>query len=269
MKCSLRRVSDALHSRGVRFHPMREKPIRTEADERDRLAFAKKYAQKPARFWADSVHAYMDNKSFPVFLNSAGRSWAAKRAARGTYRAKGQGLAQGHVKPRSAQKVNFGKSVMMAVALSAKKVLMCHVVPGKWNASEAAKMYSKSLAPALQDMYPSKRRYQILEDNDPSGYKSKAAIQAKDECKIVPMGFPKRSPDINPLDYGFWSHVNRLLRKQESAFPASKRETRCQFIARVKRTVKRVPASVLTPLVKSMKRRCVALRNAKGKDFEE
>ena len=33
--------------------------------------------------------------------------------------------------------------------------------------------------------------------------------------------FPKRSPDLNPLDYGFWPMVNKCLRAQESKFPPS------------------------------------------------
>ena len=74
---------------------MREKPVRTEADDQDRLSFAKEYNAKQADFWAKSVHGYLDNKTFPVFLSHAGRAYAAKRAARGTYRARGQGLAQG------------------------------------------------------------------------------------------------------------------------------------------------------------------------------
>ena len=46
-------------------------------------------------FWSDKVHAYLDNKFFPVYLNRRGRDYAAKRAARGTFRSKGQGLAKG------------------------------------------------------------------------------------------------------------------------------------------------------------------------------
>ena len=81
--------------------------------------------------------------------------------------------------------------------------------------------------------------------------------------------FPKRSPDLNPLDYGFWSMVNKRLRAQESKFPPSKRESRAAFIKRLKRTIKRTPSVTLEPLVKSMKRRCAALKSAKGADFEE
>ena len=92
---------------------------------------------------------------------------------------------------------------------------------------------------------------------------------AKADNAIDVLSFPKRSPDLNPLDYGFWDCVNRRLRKQEAAFPSAKKETRAKFVARLKRTIQRVPEAVLTPLVKSMGRRCKALKLAKGHDFEE
>ena len=55
----------------------------------------------------------------------------------------------------------------------------------------------------------------------------------------------------------------------KSKFPPSKRESRAAFIKRLKRTIMRTPSATLEPLVKSMKRRCAALKAAKGADFEE
>ena len=57
--------------------------------------------------------------------------------------------------------------------------------------------------------------------------------------------------------------------ERESKFPPSKRESRAAFIKRLKRTIMRTPSATLEPLVKSMKRRCAALKAAKGADFEE
>ena len=102
LKCCQKTARRALHARGVRFHVMREKPVRTEADEADRLKFARTHSGKPLSYWTDQVDAYMDNKSFPAYLTGPARAYAAKRTARGTYRAKGQGLAKGHVKPKKS-----------------------------------------------------------------------------------------------------------------------------------------------------------------------
>ena len=46
-KCSDKLVLNALHSRCIRFHPMREKPVRTEDDEKEHMALAKLHGGKP------------------------------------------------------------------------------------------------------------------------------------------------------------------------------------------------------------------------------
>ena len=40
-----------------------------------------------------------------------------------------------------------------------------------------------------------------LEDNDPSGYQSTVAKAAKDSKKIVSFAIPKRSPDLDVMEY--------------------------------------------------------------------
>ena len=155
------------------------------------------------------------------------------------------------------------------MAISAKKVLSCHVVDGNWNGAKAAEMYTNALGPALREAYPAKKRFLLLEDNDPSGYKSTVAKDVKTGLNISTLDFPRRSPDLNPLDYGFWDCINRRLRRQEKRFRKGRKETRLELIARLRKTVLAVPETVLTPMVQSMKRRCIALEAAKGRDFEE
>ena len=270
LKCSNRTLLDALHSCGVYMHPLREKPVRTEEDEKDRLAFGSLHATKPIGYWTTKVDAYLDNKFFPVYLTGRTRDYAAKRVARGSYRSKGEGLSKGHVKPRKNLKYNTGApSMNISCAISASRVLMWHEVKGNWNAKAAAEMYSSKLAPALRRAYPGRRRFLVLEDNDPSGYKSKLALDAKTQEKIDGVEFPKRSPDLNPLDYGLWAEVNKRMRKQELRFKANRRETKAQYAARLRRTAMALPPSFLKALVSSMKRRCADLVAAGGGDFQE
>lgn len=264
------KVLDALHSRGIYLHPLREKPVRTEADEKARSDFADKYSKMPTSFWSEKIDAYLDNKYFPVYLTGRARTYAAKRVARGTFRERGGGLARGHVKPRKNLKMNFGaKSVLISAAISGAKVLMWHRIEGQWNAQAAERMYKNFLAPALRAAKPGKRQFLVLEDNDPSGYKSRRAVEAKAAEKLSVLELPCRSPDLNPLDYGFWSEVNRRMRLQERRFSAARRETEAQYVARLRRTATRLPKTYLTSLVQSMKRRCIALRDARGQDIEE
>ena len=168
-KCCNKVLLSALHARGIYVHPLREKPVRTEQDEIDRKSSGEKYTTKPLSFWETHVHAHLDNKFFPVYLTHRARTYAAKRAAKGTFRTRGDGFSKGHVKPRKTLKVNFGaRSVMISAAISGSKVLMWHRVKGQWNAAAACEMYERVLAPALQAQHPSKRRFCVLEDNDPA-----------------------------------------------------------------------------------------------------
>lgn len=184
-KCCNKVLLSALHARGIYMRPLREKPVRTEQNDIDRKSFGEKYATKPLSFWETHVHAHLDYKFFPVYLTHRARTCAAKRAAKGTFRARGDGLSKGHVKPRKTLKVNFGaRSVMISAAISGSKVLMWHRVKGQWNAKAACEMYERVLAPALQAQHPSKRRFCVLEDNDPAGLKANAAKATKQSSNI-------------------------------------------------------------------------------------
>ena len=54
----------------------------------------------------------------------------------------------------------------------------------------------------------------VLEDNDPYGFKSKKAKQAKKEVHIRAVPFPKYSPDLNPLDFHVWHAVEEKVIKK-------------------------------------------------------
>ena len=93
-------------------------------------------------------------------------------------------------------------------------------------------MYTHVIKPALKKRYPTKTQFTILEDNDPTGNRSKKGIAAKAVAKMDVLEIPKRSPDLNVLDYSIWSTVEGLLRKQERNMKDATKETREQFIRR-------------------------------------
>ena len=59
------------------------------------------------------------------------------------------------------------------------------------------------------------------------------------------------------------------MRNQEKKFPQNKKETRAEYLARLARTAKAIPAKNLTKLVENMKVRCDRCYKAKGGFFEE
>ena len=77
-----------------------------------------------------------------------------------------------------------------------------------WHGGVAAAMYKGPVSKALHKAYPSKRSFRVLEDNDPSGFKSSKGVKAKEEVKIAAFDIPKRSPDLNVCDYALWKEVN-------------------------------------------------------------
>ena len=269
LKCSTKTILAALHDRNVWFRAFREKPLLTEEDAEARMMFATARARKPLSFWTKTIDACLDETYFTPYLTPAARAFARKVRARGAFRGKKGGLAKGYVKPKKTLKHNFGRKFCVGVAISAKKVLACYVVKKNWCGAAAAELYSDHLAPALRKANPSKRKFILVEDNDPTGHKSGLGKDAKHAAHISCLPFPKHSPDLMPLDFGFWSSVNKRLRKQEAAFGAAYTETRRHFLGRLRRTILRTPPGCLAKLIGNMPLRCARLKKAAGWHMEE
>ena len=175
------------------------------------------------------------------------------------------------MKPKKGLSYNTGsRSSLIVGAVCATGVSMWHDAPdGRWNGQAAADMYKGPLFNALTKTDPTKKAFRVLEDNDPTGFKCQKAKDAKTEVGIEPFVIPKRSPDLSVLDYAIWSQVNRRLRKQEKNWPKTKRETRLQYTARLRRTATRSPPAFVKKSIEDMKRRCQRLYAAKGGYFEE
>ena len=75
-------------------------------------------------------------------------------------------------------------------------------------------MYRGPLLKALRRHRGIKARYTILEDNDPSGFKSGKGLAAKREVGIHVNPFPKYSHDLNPLDFHVWHAVEKQVIKK-------------------------------------------------------
>jgi hypothetical protein len=71
------------------------------------------------------------------------------------------------------------------------------------------------------------------------------------------------------LDYAIWKKVATNMRSQERRFKKNKRETRAEFITRLRRTAQRLPKAFIDNAVGNMKERCERLYASKGNHFEE
>ncbi len=77
----------------------------------------------------------------------------------------------------------------------------------------------------MEQEYPGRRSWSVLEDNDPAGLRSKARLVAKKEARINAFEIPKRSPDLNVCDFALWSEVDKgkkwLAGQRRAARPAA------------------------------------------------
>jgi len=269
-QASIRTISKALHQRNIHFRKLREKPMLTTQDIKDRKAFATDYAGKTSAWWQRSVHLHIDVKHFGIYLNGKGRRYVAQVGTRGAYRGLGEKFAKGTVKPNPKLKYNPGaQGVKVLAGVGNGQVLLWHFIESRWNGAAAAAAYKGPVLGALQKAFPSKRCFKVLEDNDPTGFKSSKGIAAKKEAKITPFEIPKRSPDLNVCDYALWKEVNKRMRLQEKSWPDSKTETRGAFMARLRRTATRLPSSFVDKAIGDMRNRCERLRAAEGYYIEE
>ena len=268
-KASEATIARRLHEKGYWFYGMRHKPLLTEEDIQGRLEFGKKYQGKPQSWWQSHIHMHIDVKFFPVLLTGKARRHAAQSGTRGVIRRAGEGLNVGYVKPNPKLKYNTGaKGVHILAGVGNGKVLLWEEIQGNWNASEAERIYEGPMLKALKAAYPEARRYRVLEDNDPSGFKASKGMAAKERAGIQAFEIPGHSPQLNVCDYWLWREVNKNMRAGERKFPSGKRETRVAFLRRLKRTAMSLPADVINKSIGSMKKRCKLLVDAQGGQIE-
>ena len=139
----------------------------------------------------------------------------------------------------------------------------------KWNGQVAADTYTQEIQRSLKRTYPNRIYFNVLEDNDPAGFKSKKGEDAKAQAHIRVFEIPKRSPQLNVCDYALWSEVNRRMRALEQGWPASKVESRKDYLERLRRVALRLPKKFIVKSNQDMKRRCQRLWEKKGFHFEE
>jgi hypothetical protein len=271
LDCTEKTISRAFWKRGVYLRPMYEKPLLITKDIEERRSFHDDHKHRSAEQWPVYTHCVLDCKVFAVNLNARARNYASRRSVRGNYRKKVSKLTGQYVKPKTALKFNTGaKNVYIACAIGAGKVLMWHEVKGRWNGAAAAKMYAGPLKTALQKAWPNVRGpLRVLEDNDPTGYKSSKGMEAKEASGIRTLDLPHRSPDLNPLDFSLWAEVNKRMRKQEKNWPATKTETRDAYVKRLRRTAMNLSPDYINRIIGTMAKRVRLLGAAKGGHFRE
>ena len=107
-------------------------------------------------------------------------------------------------------KHNMGAtSALVMAGACCGRVALWHCVPnGRWSGEAASNMYGGPLTKALTNTWPTKRTWRVLEDNDPTGFKSNKGKAAKVSARIKPFEISRRSPDLSLCDYALWQEIN-------------------------------------------------------------
>ena len=151
----------------------RLKPDRTNVDERQRKDLCDKYRKLPAAFWTTKIHAYTDCKRWTIPRNVRGHKFLNKLKVRFHLRTPEEGIQRGFTKPDPRKHLrNVGPKVNVFAAVVAGRVRVWHYLPGRWSGAVAADLYRSVLSPVMKRHYGDKKKYVILEDNDPTGFKS-------------------------------------------------------------------------------------------------
>ena len=264
-----RTLQRAFREAGIKFYNLKEKPILTKEDVKTRFLWVKAHKKRTKEGWVSKPHGIIDNKHFQMFTNEGGRDFAARRSVRGAYQIQGEAPQPWLVKPKGGTVRFPAQGVTVTAAVIKGKIRMWHYVPDKWNGANAAAMYKGPLAKAFAKAYPEhavkpNATWSLIEDNDPAGYKSSKGMAAKASARIVTDSLPRRSPDLNVLDYALWHAINAKMRLQERSFPKGKKETKDAFKARLRKTALGLPQSLVKKCVCDMRRRCQLIAKAKG-----
>ena len=172
---------------GIKRRTPRLKPSRSDMDEAERMRICNRLRKLPERHWTKSICLVMDNKKWPFPRSVRGKKFIRQSRVRGHLRKRSEGLKKGYTKPdKRKHKGNIG-GVNVCAGIINGKVRVWHYIDGPWSGSQAEAIYRNVIGPALKRNHGAKRRFTILEDNDPTGYKSNVAKAAKAELGIVPM----------------------------------------------------------------------------------
>ena len=108
--------------------------------------------------------------------------------------------------------MHLGRSgVSICAGISGDKIVLWEEVKGPWSGQKAAEMYKGPISKALQKHRPKKATWKVLEDNDPTGFKSSKGREAKKACGMKAESLPRYSADLNPLDYCLWADIERRM----------------------------------------------------------
>lgn len=239
----------------------REKPQRTPEHCAERVVIGKKLAKKPKKFYSEKLDLIIDNKKFETPTHERAREYLKEQHVRFHLRTPSEGLNTECTKrSRKKNRYNCGGSVNICAGISNGRIVLWEYLPKTWNGQVAADLYEGAIIKTLRKVRGRKRKYLILEDNDPVGYKSNKGKMAKSNMHIEVLEYPRYSPDLNPLDYSLWQQIEKQTLEES---PKGK-ETVEAYKARLRTNALNLPKAAVVKAVEALPRRAQAVVDKQG-----
>ena len=187
-------------------------------DIQERKKFKATHGGKGAAFWRNMV--FIDGHTVKKFCLYRVRKMAASGRVRGQYRridgkktTKVSKLPPCHKRNRAWRPGGKNSSVKYVFGVShARGIFFMYRIDneGGWNAKRAVDMYrrlSKAIGPRRQP-----GGVTVFEDNDPV-WKDPRAAEEKAKMGLLELagGVPRRSPDLNPLDFAINAEIDKRV----------------------------------------------------------
>ena len=153
---------------GIQRRTPRLKPSRSDIDEAERKRICNRSRKLPGTYWTNGVCLFMDNTKWPFPKSVRGKKYVKQIRVRGHLRKRGEGLKTGYTKPDKRKHQASVGSINLCAGFIKGKVRVCHYFDLPWCGATAAAINRDDIAPALNKNHCTKRRYNILEDNDPT-----------------------------------------------------------------------------------------------------
>lgn len=252
---SARTVRRYLNKEGYFLLNTLQKGILTDDDLRKRVAYARRVrSEHSPTLWTDKIGFYLDGVSFVFKTKPKDQARAPKKRV---WRKKCEGLKQGCV--AKGRKEGTGANVVhMMVAVSyGKGVIICEEYE-KMNGKYFAGFITRNFMNMFGDADKDNTDY-FLQDGDPSqnSLVAKKALQ-RAKAKLFPI--PARSPDLNPIENVFHLTNNELKRTAMYV----DRETRQEFVQRIRRAIYSVPVATIDKTISSMHKRLDLIITGRG-----
>ena len=243
----------------VTKRPARARIARTTGEEKQRYEKALEWSAYSASWWSNSIHAFIDNKSFVLPLTSEQKK--RQRQAKVTYhlRKPCEGCQPEYYVPKTKRMLDNFKTVEITAAVNRKGIFFWHETTGRWNGQAAVDMYSQ-LRVALQKECPNTKRFRIVEDGDRKGFQSGAGIESKTKNKLESWKLPPRTPQWQPLDFCLWTDIDKRMLAGKTG-----PESKIAFLKRLRRVALATDAELVKRCLDSIKSRVDDTVQSKGK----